>query len=321
MLPIAYALLAEIMPTRHRGWALVLVGGLGGVGGYLAASRFSSVLLPVFGWRAMWFLNAPTGLILILMSGWIPESAKFLMRQGYVAQAHAVLKRYGSIVGPRTAQDFEKPHSEMAAPPIGREYLGKTLALTAAALAWSLINFGILLWLPNDLVARGYDMKTSSELLSYSALIALPTVFAASALYHWWSTKWSLAASIAVTAGGLVWVLLLAMAPKGTMSPIGPVALLIVGSNALLAIVLPYTAETYPMHVRGRATGWVAACSKLGGIIASTVGILGVIPPLGLATIYVLVPTVLSILLVAWFGVETRGRDLRELDRGLVKAA
>src|SRR5690606_21479324 len=29
MLPVTYALLAETMPTRHRGWALVLVGGLG----------------------------------------------------------------------------------------------------------------------------------------------------------------------------------------------------------------------------------------------------------------------------------------------------
>ena len=38
MLPVAYALLAEIMPTKHRGWALVLVGGIGAVGGYFAAS-------------------------------------------------------------------------------------------------------------------------------------------------------------------------------------------------------------------------------------------------------------------------------------------
>ncbi len=33
MLPVAYALLAEIMPTRHRGWILVLIGGIGSVGG------------------------------------------------------------------------------------------------------------------------------------------------------------------------------------------------------------------------------------------------------------------------------------------------
>ena len=37
MLPVTYALLAEMMPNRHRGWSLVLVGGLGAAGGELAA--------------------------------------------------------------------------------------------------------------------------------------------------------------------------------------------------------------------------------------------------------------------------------------------
>ena len=37
MLPVSYALLAETMPSRHRGWALVLVGGLGAAGS--AAAR------------------------------------------------------------------------------------------------------------------------------------------------------------------------------------------------------------------------------------------------------------------------------------------
>lgn len=51
MLPVTYALLAEIMPTRHRGWSLVLIGGIGAVGGYLAASSLSALLQPEFGWR------------------------------------------------------------------------------------------------------------------------------------------------------------------------------------------------------------------------------------------------------------------------------
>ena len=42
MLPVTYALLAEMMPGRHRGWALVLVGGLGAAGGYFAASGASA---------------------------------------------------------------------------------------------------------------------------------------------------------------------------------------------------------------------------------------------------------------------------------------
>lgn len=61
MLPVTYALLAEIMPTRHRGWFLVMIGGIGAVGGFLAASAFSAWLQPTFGWRIMWLLNLPTG--------------------------------------------------------------------------------------------------------------------------------------------------------------------------------------------------------------------------------------------------------------------
>ncbi len=45
MLPVTYTLLAETMPSRHRGWALVLVGGLGAVGGYFAASALSALLV------------------------------------------------------------------------------------------------------------------------------------------------------------------------------------------------------------------------------------------------------------------------------------
>jgi putative MFS transporter len=82
MLPVTYALLAETMPSKHRGWGLVLVGGLGAVGGYLAASILSAWLQPLFGWRVMWLLNLPTGLLLIAMSGLLPESPKFLMHIG-----------------------------------------------------------------------------------------------------------------------------------------------------------------------------------------------------------------------------------------------
>ena len=74
MLPVAYALMAETMPTRHRGWVLVLVGGLGAVGGYFAASGASALLVPTYSWRILWLLNLPTGLALVLMGGLIPES-------------------------------------------------------------------------------------------------------------------------------------------------------------------------------------------------------------------------------------------------------
>ena len=96
MLPVTYALLAEMMPSRHRGWALVLVGGLGAVGGYFAASGASALLQPIFGWRILWLINLPTGLTLVLLGVFIPESAKFLLARGRRQEAEAVMRRFGS---------------------------------------------------------------------------------------------------------------------------------------------------------------------------------------------------------------------------------
>src|SRR3982750_684061 len=96
MLPVTYALLAEMMPNRHRGWGLVLVGGLGAVGGYFAASGLSAVLQPIFGWRILWLANLPTGLTLVLLGAFIPESAKFLLARGRAQEAEVVMRRFGA---------------------------------------------------------------------------------------------------------------------------------------------------------------------------------------------------------------------------------
>ena len=77
---------------------------------------------------------------------------------------------------------------------------------------------------------------------------------------------------------------------------------------------MPYTAESFPLKVRGRATGWVAACTKSGGLFAQALTISGIILSMGLSSALIMVPTLLSLLLVAWFGRETRGSDLRDLD-------
>src|SRR3954447_14332033 len=98
MLPVTYALLAETMPSKQRGWALVLVGGLGAAGGYLAASALSAWLVPLLSWRILWFLNLPTGLALIFLNVFIPESPKFLLALGRIREAHVVLQRFGCVV-------------------------------------------------------------------------------------------------------------------------------------------------------------------------------------------------------------------------------
>jgi putative MFS transporter len=194
----------------------------------------------------------------------------------------------------------------------GRAFQGKLAALSLAAICYGLINFGLLLWLPTDLVARGYSMEVGSKLLAESALIAFPTIFVVAYLYSRWSTKKSVLASIGMTLAGLAGVLWLEF--TGTGSPVFPVALLIIGTNALIAMLLPYAAESFPLRIRGRTTGTVAACTKAGGMFAQFLAILALVPALDVVSLIIIVPTVGALLLVAWFGKETRGRDLRDLD-------
>jgi putative MFS transporter len=313
MLPVTYALLAEMMPNRHRGWSLVLVGGLGAVGGYFAASGLSALLQPFFGWRILWLLNLPTGLTLVLLGGLIPESAKFLMVRGREEEARKVMRRFGSKL--RKAAPAEAAMAELRRAPAplgGRFQIAKLIALSVAATSWGLINFGLLLWLPADLVAKGYPVAVSSRLLAESALIAFPTVFLTAWLYSRWSTKWSVVAMISVTLAGLAGLLGLEL--RGHGSPVLPVGLLIVGTNGLIAMLLPYAAESFPLKVRGRATGWIAACSKFGGVFAQFLAILALVPALAISASMVMVPTALALALVILFGKETRGRDLRDLE-------
>ena len=68
------------------------------------------------------------------------------------------------------------------------------------------------------------------------------------------------------------------------------------------------------MRIRGRTTGVVAACSKAGGMFAQAMAVLALVPALWLVSVIILVPTAAALALVAWYGKETRGRDLRDLD-------
>lgn len=317
MLPVAYSLLAEIMPTKHRGWCLVLVGGIGTIGGYFAASALSALLQPFFGWRIMWFLNLPTGLLLIALSPLIPESARFLQHMGRLDEARATLARFGAVVSlawEAAARDAAVTQ-EAGARARDPHLLGTSVALTLAALAWGFVNFGVLLWLPSALVAEGRSVGVASTVIARSTLIAAPTIVVSAYLYSVWSTKLSLMVAIGITSSGLLAILLRG---TGTLpiltNPLMPLSLLIVGSSAMISILLPYATENYRIRVRGRATGWVAGWSKIGGLIAQGLSALALVPALGVAAAVISIPAVLSLALIWIFGRETRGRDLRDLE-------
>ena len=309
MLPVVYTLLAEIMPPRHRSWVLVLVGGVGLVGGYLAASGAAHLFEPIYGWRSLWLQGFPTGLLLLALARFIPESPRFLMEQGREAELADMEARFGIVRRPRRAAPAD---AEIAA----RRHRKLTAALVITALAWSFVNFGLLLWLPSDLQARGFSAEIASGIIAKSALLALPTIAAGAWLYSRWSSKGTLVLTIALTLAGLAGALLPASMLSWEPLLVSVIALLVVGANGLIAVLLPYAAENYPLGIRGRATGLIAGSSKVGGVAVQGFALAGLIPTLGGTAAALIVPMILSGALVAYAGRETRGRSLRELEAG-----
>ena len=283
MLPVAYALLAEIMPTRHRGWCLVLVGGIGAIGGYFATSALSAWLQPLFGWRIMWLINLPLALILIAVSPLLQESARFLQSMGRMQEARETLARFGISMEQLPARSFVSARCY--------DLLGKKpqtarthLCADAYRFVRRIREFRGTALVPGSLMREGRSVGAASELIARSSLIAAPTVVLVSWLYSIWSTKRTLVLTVGVTTLGLIAILLrdLKDAPFLT-SPVLPVVLLMVGTSGIISVLLPYSAESYPLRVRGRATGWVAGFSKGGGLLAQGLGTLSLVPALGVA--------------------------------------
>lgn len=307
MLPVVYTLLAEIMPPRHRSWVLVLVGGTGLVGGYLAASATAHVLEPLFGWRSLWLQGFPTGLLLLALARWIPETPRFLLDRGMHAELAEMSRRFGivaraPVVAPADATRATADHRRL------------TVALVITALSWSFVNFGLLLWLPSDLQDRGFSAELASGIIASSALVALPTIMIAALLYSRWSSKRTLIGAVLLTLAGLAGALIPAPMLASPPVLVLVIALLVVGTNGLIAVLLPYAAENYPLGVRGRATGLIAGSSKFGGVAVQLAAFVGIIPTLGGSALVLLLPMGVSAGMIAHAGRETRGRSLRDLE-------
>jgi putative MFS transporter len=177
-----------------------------------------------------------------------------------------------------------------------------------------MVNFGLLLWLPDALVEEGFSVDVASAIIAKSSLIALPLMGLCTYLYSRWSTKWSLTLMSGIMTLGLLTVLLRGTSIPALSGPVVSTTLLIIGSTGAISMLLPYTAECYPLRIRGRASGWIAGCSKLGGLGAQGLAIFTGIPPLGIASLVIALPASAAIALIARFGGETRDRDLRTLE-------
>lgn len=313
MLPICYALLAETIPARHRGWVMILIGG-DIAGAYVLTSWLSAELVPLFSWRILWLIGLPTGALFIVLNRWMPESPRFLLRHGREAQARIVMARYGAaIVESEHAQQPTARSIDAWSQLVSPRLRTSSIVIGCLAISSGLVLFGFNLWIPTNLRMLGFAQPDA--LLRNAALMGFPLTFVVAWMYGFWSSKGTVIALTSLTAAALFGF---ALAPDFVLGHRSLLYILLTvpiwGVSSVVAVVSVYSAEIYPTGVRSRGTGYAAGASKAGGvaIIASTA--LGLAAPsIGNIALVGAVSMTLSAILMFVCGVETRKQRLEDI--------
>ena len=285
-------------------------------GAYILTSWLAVALVPTYSWRILWLIGLPTGLLLILLNRWIPESPRFLLANGRDDEARVVMQRFGAVVVEQAAAEdgvVVQGGGWFRALAAG-ELLGLTAVIGCLALGSGLVLFGFNLWMPSNLRALGY--ADADAILRNSALMGFPLTFLVAWMYGFWSSRKTIILITGLTAAALFGFVIAGNAIVQHRSLL--YALLIVpiwGISSVVAVLSVYSAEIYPTRIRSRGTGFAAGASKAGGVAIIALVVFGIATP-SIATVALIgaVPMTVAVLLVAVFGVETRQRRLEDIN-------
>ena len=227
------------------------------------------------------------------------------------------MERYGAVIvrEPKAQMDAESRAGMTMGELFRGPFLRPTVVVVLLGIGIGLVSFGFQLWIPSNLQKLGFGEAEANRLLRNSALIGFPLNFLVAWLYGFWSSKRTLVLLTGLTALSLFGFVIAGNSVatnKGLLY-----ALLIMpiwGISSVVAVLSAYSAEIFPTRLRSRGGGLAAGFSKAGGVLIIALVAIAVSPPSIADTALIgAIPMALAALAVAFFGAETRKRQLEEI--------
>ncbi len=313
-LPVVATLVSEFSPRAQRGRMIVLLESFWAYG-TLAAGLVALFVLPQFGWRGAFVVAALPALYVAYLRAALPESPRYLAQRGRTAEADAIVRRVeragggalltlGAAVAP--ARSGRTGIAELWSPALAK----RTAMLWILWFGIVFTYYGIFLYVPSLLAARGLSEVRSNEFFFLSTFAQIPGYFSAAWLVERWGRKPTLVTYLLGTAAA---AFMFGNAGTGTDAFVYA-ALLSFFNLGAWAIVYTYSPELYPTAIRATGAGIAAAVGRIGGIIGPFLTPV-LVPTLGQSGVFalfmvVLVVTALNVWLLAE---ETKGRSLEEI--------
>lgn len=271
VIPNIVSLMNELAPAAKRHTLTTIMLSIYSVGS-IVATLVAMWILPLLGWRTVFFVSGISLLILPLIYRHMPESMAFLMSRGRSAEARKLLTRSAPSLDASSA-DWSMPtvQERESVSPATLFRSGRALGTPMIWVTFGmcmLMVYGLNTWLPKIMIASGFDLGSSLQFLVVLNIGATAGALAGGWLGDRFGNKRVLVAFFAVAAISLV---LLGLHP----SPILLNGLLfLAGATTVgtLAVVHAFGADFYPATIRSTGVSWCSAVGRLGAIAGPVLG-------------------------------------------------
>jgi putative MFS transporter len=317
--PIATSLLTEFTPSKKRGFMVgmsAVAWSAGAAFAYIVGALFVGISGGNDHWRILLATAAVLGVIVILMRRGIPESPRWLVQNGRIADAEAVVKKiYGTTVDLSSVRvdDEEKPKVNLRVFFRG-EYLRRLIMCSALYLAVVTPLYALLTFLPSILSGFSISGEGPTGLMVETVIIGLIVAGSIPALYlvERWGRRPVAVVPLGIMVIPLAGLWLWAGGPLWFIVAMFCVYAFVSGGPSILVWIYPN--ELFPTEFRATAVGIATSVSRFGAatgtyLLPLSISALGT----GTTMLFGAILTAVAFVICLVMSPETKGKSLEEV--------
>ncbi|CAH1208245.1 MULTISPECIES: MFS transporter [Paenibacillus] len=286
-LPVASTLVSESIPTKERGRAVVLLESFW-AGGWIVSALVANFVIPEYGWRIAFAIGAVPAIYALYLRRVIQDPPRF--------KENTTIRK--TTFREKVATVWSVPHRRT------------TLMLWILWFTVIFSYYGMFLWLPSVVMAKGFTLVKSFQYVLIMTLAQLPGYFTAAYFIERFGRKFVLVVYLTLTA-----VSAIAFGLATTEAAILTAGIFLSFFNlGAWGGLYAYSPELYPTSVRSTGVGLATSVGRIGGVIAPfMVGML-VQREVQISTIFTIffVTILVGAAAVLFLGRETKGQELED---------
>ncbi|WP_405153214.1 MFS transporter [Paenibacillus sp. FSL K6-0108] len=286
-LPVASTLVSESMPTAERGRAVVLLESFW-AGGWIVSALIANFVIPEYGWRIAFAIGAVPAFYALYLRRAIQDPPRY--------KNNTKIKKI--TFREKVATVWSVPHRRT------------TLMLWILWFTVIFSYYGMFLWLPSVVMAKGFTLVKSFQYVLIMTIAQLPGYFTAAYFIERFGRKFVLVVYLTLTA-----VSAIAFGLATTEATILTAGICLSFFNlGAWGGLYAYSPELYPTSVRSTGVGLATSVGRIGGVLAPLMVGMLVQREVAISLIFTIffVTILIGAAAVLFLGRETKGLELAE---------